>query len=594
MEFPPPDPLTDSFSQTNSLLKRRLRMKETLASAISAVTGLERASIEKTLSIPKDLQHGDVAFPCFSLAKLWKLPPAECSKKLAEMLDLPEQFTHSESNGPYLNFFLDRPAAIENMIQTSLQGSDGQARSARGTIVIDYSGPNISKPFHVGHLRTTIIGFSLCKLFSHLGYKVVGVNHLGDWGTQFGFVYAGCSLWGKPAEDMNELVSRYVEANLLRKSQEAGENLDKPLVNDIARDYFIRLEAGDPEAVDFWKWNLDISKQYYLKTYSRMGITFDSWNGESFYMQFFDSYAQELKDSGLLVESRGAYGIDLGEPLGFARLLTDDGRTLYLTRDLITADYREKTYHPERIIYVVGAPQSLHFKQLREILHRMKRKVAEKIVHIPYGHVPGISTRKLKTGSGDISLDALLEEAHDRAKEAYESAVSKRPEGIDVEKVAEAVGLGAIYFNYLSRTNNKEFHFSWDEALNFKGDTGPYLMYAVARLYSMEEKAKDAGILPNENGDFSRLSEDEAWDLSSILMRFTDVLERTAIDYEPCNVCNYALELAKSISRAYLKLRVVGEEDSGTAQARLTLFIAARETLRSTLEILGITPLERM
>ena len=569
-------------------------MKELLASSISAVTGLEEATVAKALSIPKDLSHGDIAFPCFALAKLWKLSPVECSKKLAEDIALPTGFSRSESNGPYLNFFLERSTAIKKTIQGCLYEDKRQAAPSRGTIVIDYSGPNISKPFHVGHLRTTIIGFSLYKLFARLGYKVVGVNHLGDWGTQFGFVYAGCLLWGKPADDMNELVGRYVEANLLRKSQEAGENLDKPLVNDIARDYFLRLEAEDPEAVEFWKWNLEISKQYYLKTYSRMGITFDSWNGESFYVQFFDSYAKELKDSGLLVESRGAYGVELGEPLGFARLLTDDGRTLYMTRDIITADYRENTYHPERIIYVVGAPQSLHFKQLREILHKMKRQVAEKIIHIPYGHVPGISTRKLKTVSGDISLDALLEEAHERAKEAYESAVSKRPEGIDVEKVAEAVGLGAIYFNYLSRTNNKEFHFSWDEALNFKGDTGPYLMYAVARLYSMEEKAKDAGILPSEHCDFSKLSEDEAWDLSSIVMRYTDVLERTATDYEPCNICNYALELAKSISRAYLQLRVVGEEDIESARARLTLFIAARETLRSTLEILGITPLERM
>ncbi len=569
-------------------------MKKLLASILADATGLEESVVYKALSIPKTIEQGDIAFPCFLLAKSWKLSPDQCSAKLSSMITLPSTFARAECQGAYLNIFLNRETSTRDTTKSILSIQPIPERSNRGTIAIDYSGPNISKPFHVGHLRTTVIGFSLYKLFSHLGFNVIGVNHLGDWGTQFGFVYAGCSLWGKPKDDMNELVSRYVEANLLRKSQEAGGELDKPLVNDIARDYFIRLEAGDPEAVEFWKWNLDISKKYYEKTYARMGITFDSWNGESFYAQFFDQYITELRASGILEESRGAFGVDLGKDLGFARLLTEDGRTLYLTRDLITADYRENTYHPDRIIYVVGAPQALHFKQLREILRKMGRSVAEKIVHISYGHVPGISTRSLKTESGDISLDALLDEAQDRAKEAYESAVSKRPEDVDVEHVAQAVGLGAIYFNYLCRTNNKEFHFSWEEALNFKGDTGPYLMYAVARLHSIEEKAKAVGIEVNVDCDYSCLQETEAWELTSILRRFTEVLEKTAVDYEPCNICNYALDLAKSISRAYLKLRVVGEDNIETARARLTLFVAAREVLTTSLNILGITPLKRM
>lgn len=568
-------------------------MKESLIHILATTTGLAPAAVQKALSTPKSIEHGDIAFPCFLLAKSWGLPPHECAKKLAAEISLPTDFSRTQCSGPYLNFFLDRTRHIEKITRALLTPPTDTSTEKRGTIVVDFSGPNISKPFHVGHLRTTIIGFSLTKLFKHLGYNVVGVNHLGDWGTQFGFVYAGCSLWGKPANDMNELVGRYVEANLLRKSQEAGNDLDKPLVNDIARDYFLRLEAGDPEAKEFWEWNVEVSKKYYEKTYSRMGISFDSWNGESFYVQFFEDYIGKLKQSGVLEESRGAYGVDLG-PLGFARLLTEDGRTLYLTRDLITADYRENTYHPDRIIYVVGAPQALHFKQLREILKTMAHPAADKIFHIPYGHVPGISTRKLKTSSSEISLDALLNESQERAREAYESAVSKRPENVDIEEVATAVGLGAIYFNYLSRTNNKEFHFSWDEALSFKGDTGPYLMYAVARLYSIQEKASALSIEASTDSDFSKLSEDSAWEICSQLSRFEEVLERTAVDYEPCNICNYALELAKSISRAYLELRVVGEQDPQKAQARLTLFVAARQVLCKSLEILGITPLKRM
>lgn len=570
-------------------------MRELLLQAIHAASGLPLELLEKNLNPTKDTKNGDLAFPCFLLAKEWSASPPECAKRLASQITLPPGFSKAEAVGPYLNFFLDRAESLTAVTREVLShGAHYGAKGFGGTIVIDYSAPNISKPFHVGHLRTTIIGFSLYNLFKHLGHHTIGVNHLGDWGTQFGFVYAGCQIWGRPSDDMNELVSRYIDANLLRKAQDDGRDLDKPNVNQIARDYFKRLEAGDAEATEFWKWNLEVSSAYYRRTYARMGIEFDSWNGESFYFQFFEQCTQMLRSSGILENSKGALGVDLGEPLGFARLLTEDGRTLYLTRDVITADYREKTYHPERILYVVGAPQTLHFKQLQAILEKLRHPVAKKVVHIPYGHVPGISTRSMKSDGGDLSLDALLEEAHDRARSAYESEVTKRPEGVNVDDVAEAVGLGAVYFNYLSRTNNKEFHFSWDEALNFKGDTGPYLMYAVARLFSLEEKARADGIVPAAAALGSKLPEPEAWEIGTILSRFPSVLEKTSKDYEPCNLCNYALDLAKAISRAYVKLRVLGEGDREVAQARLTLYVSARSVLALTLRLLGIRVLERM
>jgi arginyl-tRNA synthetase len=570
-------------------------MKDALSKAIQAACQLPLEVIEKNLTPTKDTKLGDLAFPCFLLAKEWGAPPPECAKRLQEAVTLPDGFARMESQGPYLNFFYDRERAISRITEEVISAGERYGSQRHdSTVIVEYSSPNISKPFHVGHLRTTIIGLCLYNLFKHLGYKAVGINHLGDWGTQFGFVYAGCKIWGRPEGDMNEVVTRYVDANLLRKAQDKGEELDKPNVNEIARDYFKRLEARDPEAQEFWKWNLDLSLAYYHKTYSRMGVEFDSWNGESFYMQFFDEYVEKLKKSGILEDSKGALGVDLGEPLGFARLVTEDGRTLYQTRDVITVDYREKTYHPERIIYVVGAPQTLHFKQLKAIMTKLGHPAAEKITHIPYGHVPGISTRKMKGEAGDISLDALLEEAHERAKIAYESEVSKRPEGVDVEDVAEAVGLGAVYFNYLSRTNNKEFHFSWDEALNFKGDTGPYLMYAVARLFSMEERARKEGILPASYASGEKLGEPEAWEIATTLARFPQVLERASQDYEPCGICTYALDLAKAISRAYVKLRVLGEEDLEAARARLTLYVAARTVLAAALKLLGIRPLERM
>jgi arginyl-tRNA synthetase len=570
-------------------------MKDKLITSLQAATNLPVEVLEKNITPTKDTKHGDFAFPCFLLAKEWGAPPPECAKRLAGSISLPTGIAKVECMGPYLNFFLDRTQVISDITAEVLVKGPlfGRAHNS-STIVIDFSAPNIAKPFHIGHLRTTIIGFCLGNLLRHLGHSVVGVNHLGDWGTQFGFVYAGCQLFGKPGDDMNDLVSRYVQANMLRKAQDKCEQLDQPNVNEIARDYFRRLEAGDAEAKSFWQWSLDVSLKYYHKTYDRMGITFEAYTGESFYFQFFDECVATLKASGILEESRGALGVDLGEPLGFARLLTEDGRTLYLTRDVITADYREKTYHPEKIIYVVGAPQTLHFKQLQEIMRRLKHPAAEKIVHIPYGHVPGISTRKLAAEAGDLSLDGLLEDAHDRAREAYQSEVSKRPEGVDVEEVAEAVGLGAIYFNYLCRTNNKEFHFNWEEALNFKGDTGPYLMYAVARLHSMEERAKAEGITVGKCADGARLPESEAWEIASLLGKFPDVLQRTASELEPCTICNYALDLAKAISRAYVKLRVLGEPDREIAAARLALYVSARTVLSLALKILGIRPLNRM
>lgn len=570
-------------------------MKDQLIHALHTASNLPLEVIEKNLGPTKDTKLGDLAFPCFLLAKEWGTPPPECAKKLQSLVTLPVGFAKAEAMGPYLNFFYDREASLARITTEVISSGAGYGTRKRdATVVIDFSGPNISKPFHVGHLRTTIIGWCLYNTFKHLGYNVVGVNHLGDWGTQFGFVYAGCQIWGRPGNNMNDLVGRYVDANLLRKEQDQGKSLDQPNVNEIARDYFKRLEAGDPEALEFWDWNMLVSKSYYEQIYARMGIHFDSWNGESFYIQFNDAFTTKLRESGILTESRGALGVDLGEPLGFARLLTEDGRTLYQTRDAITADYRERTYQPERILYVVGAPQTLHFKQLKAIFEKLNPPLAEKIVHIPYGHVPGISTRKMKGDAGDISLDALLDDAHERAKTAYESEVSKRPEGIDVEMVAENVGLGAVYFNYLCRTNVKEFHFSWDEALNFKGDTGPYLMYAVARLYSMEERARAEGIIVSNTTNGAKLPEPEAWEIATILSRFSAVLNRTASDYEPCNICNYALDLAKAISRAYVKLRVLGEDDHETAQARLNLFVAARTVLAASLKLLGIKPLERM
>lgn len=578
-------------------------MSENLVKEIARITASEESLISKNLTATKDSKLGDLALPCFIFAKALKLSPPEIAKKLAAELKLPADISKVEAVGPYLNFFLNRSTAAKNILSEIFSKKEDfgkKSEFADKTILVEYSSPNIAKPFHIGHLRTTIIGFALYNCFRQLGYKTVSINHLGDWGTQFGFVYAGCKFWGKPKQDSVEaLVELYVDANLLRKNQEAGtvpeEHKSLPDANQTARDYFIRLENGDREATDFWKWCIDISLEYLKKLYARIGISFDSYLGESFYIPMFPKYAEDLKSRKIMTESRGAWGVDLGEKLGFARLLTEDGRSLYLTRDLITADYREQTYHPDKILLIVGAPQILHFKQLLGILEKINHPVAKKITHIPYGHVPGISTRKMKSDSDeDLSLSGLLDDAEERALQAYQTAVTKKPSEVDEAEVAKAVGLGAIFYNYLSRTNIKDFHFNWEEALNFQGDTGPYLQYALARLFSISEKAEQAGLKPNLEFSEDRLNDAEIYSLVNHLGKFPAILEKTSTDYEPNNIAQYSCDLAKMLSKNYKSMRVIGEADADTAQARLAVFEASKTVLSLCLKLLGIPALRKM
>lgn len=570
---------------------------------ISAVTAAApefgAENVRAALVRSTDLRRADVALPCFLPAKNWRISPPEAAKRLAAALTLPASFSKVEIVGPYLNFFFDRPTLVKNTLPSLLGAGENVGRRPQRDekILVDYSHPNIAKEFHVGHLRTTLIGLSLVRIFSHLGYETIGINHLGDWGTQFGFVHAGCELWGRPADaDVDSLVDVYIKASALRKAQDAGqvpaEDADKPNVNEMARDYFKRLEAGEAAAVEFWRWCLDISMRYFKTMYARLDITFDYYTGESFYQDKMAAVEEELRASGLLEESRGALGVDLGKELGFARIFTEDGRSLYITRDIAAAYYRHKTFNPQRILYVVAHAQSLHFKQLIGVLKRMQHPVAERMVHVAFGFVPGMKTR---TG-GAISLREYLDEAHERALAAYRQEVTKRPEGLDEEKVAEAVAIGATYFYFLSHSNIKDFNFSWREALNFQGDSGAYVQYALARLYSIEAKARESGIelaASPEALQFQLLVEDEAHELVVLLGQFDAVVDRAAAEYEPSHIAAYVLEIARAFARAYANLRVVGETRE-LALARLALFRATRLVLRQGLHLIGVPTIERM
>jgi arginyl-tRNA synthetase len=568
-----------------------------LITVLATALQVEPSLIEQHLTRSKTIEHGEWSLPCFPFARGTAKKPHELAQELATSLPLPSGIGAIKPVGPYLNFYVDRQKFARDTVGRILSEKleTGRLKTKQSRIVIDYSSPNIAKVFHVGHLRTTLIGQALYRVFQHCNHDVIGINHLGDWGTQFGFVWAGKELWGLPSTaSVDDLVDIYVKAAALRKAQEKGdvspEDQDKPDVNEMARDYFLRLESNEPEAVAFWRWCLDISLTYFKAIYQRLGIEFDYYTGESFYRTMLGDVENVIRESGILEDSEGAQGVSLNGENGFVRIFAEDGRSLYITRDIAAAFYRHTTFHPEKTLYVVGAAQSLHFQQLKGILEKLNHPAAEEIVHVPFGNVPGMKTRD----GGAISLQGYLQEAKERALNAYREEVEKRPVGLDEDMIAEQVAIGATYFYFLSHSNIKDFHFSWKQALNFQGDSGPYLQYALSRLHGIERRAREQGIELNEDYlQTSHLTDDTAHELVVLLSRFDEVLTKVRETYEPSLLAAYALDIARTFSKAYQKLRVV-DEDEPVAQARLALFRAVRYVLHLSLHLIGVPPVERM
>ena len=576
----------------------KLELKRRLAKALAEVSSLSEDALAVFIEQPKNREHGDLAFPCFSLAKQLKLPPPACAAKLAGEVSLPEGFDRVIALGPFLNFRFERGAFVQHAVDKILSGESPAAPSLPvGTkVLVEYSSPNIAKPFHVGHLRATLIGNSLDRVYRRLGYPTESINHLGDWGTQFGFVWAGCKLWGKPSEpSVAALVELYRKATSLKEQQEALLKAGTPLaddeqdVNALARGYFIDLERGEPAAVEFWQWCLDISLVYLKDTYERLGVRFDHYTGESFYSDKLDAVREDIERAGILKHSDGALGVDLGDDGGFARIATPDGRSLYLTRDLAAAKYRAETFHFTKALYVVGAPQALHFQQIKGVLKQLGCSYADDIEHVAFGHVMGMKTRG---EGGAIELNHFLDEAFELSLAAYREQVSKRPVGLDEHTVAEGVARAALVFSTLNRSRLKDVHFSWEHALAFQGDSGPYMLYALARVNGVKEKALEAG-LSSSTLDVGDLTEEVAFELASVLADFDAILALTIKDNEPAHLAAYGLEIGKAFSRAYNELKVVGEEKQKAA-SRLALFEATGKVLREVIELLGMKPLERM
>lgn len=563
------------------------QLKRQLAENISKVSDLNSETVFNLLEKPKNPSFGDLAFPCFQIAKSLKTDPKSAAEILKDKLQLPESFSEVSQAGPFLNFKFVKEKFIENVVGAALEPP---VAANNKTVIVEYSSPNIAKPFHVGHLRTTLIGNCLARVYKELGYQTISINHLGDWGTQFGFVWAGCELWGKPeTPSVKSLVELYKKATSLREDQEKNGIKDgEQDVNEMARSYFVDLEEGKDYAVDFWKMCLEVSLEYLKAAYDRLNVSFDHYTGESFYSDKLESTQKALEKAGLLKESKGALGVDLGEKLGFARTYTPDGRSLYLARDIATVFYREKEFNFDKLLYVVGIPQTLHFEQLIEILKKLENKSVDKIEHVGFGHVMGMKTRG---EGGVIELDEFLDEAYERALTAYHEQVSKRPEGVDDKLVAKNVSLAAIVFSNLNKSRIKDVHFSWEHALAFQGDSGPYVLYAYARINSIKERAKVAGL--EQSFDAKLLVEDSAYQLVSIIDEFESTLKLVVRDNEPAHLTSYLLELAKAVSKAYQDLKVV-DEDKELAESRLKLFGKAQEILGKGIELLGLNVLDRM
>ncbi len=563
-----------------------------IAEFVSQETGLSVEEVARGIEIPRDPKWGDYAFPCFSLAKVKRKSPQALAGEIAGKFQAGRFLTQCTPEGAYLNFRIRREAWAEIVLKQIFFGEQEYGKSQEGkgkTVLVEFSSPNIAKPFHVGHLRSTIIGNSLCEIFERLGYRVIRLNHLGDWGKQFGEVITGFKHWGSPKQ---------LEAHPLRHLFEVysrfhSESDIHPELHEEARAWFKKLEKGEAEARQLWERFREISVEEFKRLYSFLRVSFDSYDGESFYQDRLPELVERLRNSGLLVESQGAWIVPL-EDYGLppALILKKDEATLYLTRDIAAAEYRFQRWNFEKLMYVVGAPQKLHFQQLFKVLELMGYDWNRRLVHVDFGHVLGMSTRRGEV----IFLQDVIDEAVQRAErvieergEDKEARIGKIPEG-ERKKIARAVGLGAIIFNDLRTRRSKDVEFDWDRILGFEGATGPYCQNAHVRCCGILRKYP--GVV-TEKVDFTVLSSDEEFDLIKRLGELPEVTRRAAEEYEPSVAAGFMLELAMSLNVFLARYRVLGEEDSVT-RARILLIHGIKAVLSACLKMLGMEVLERM
>lgn len=559
--------------------------KELIASELAKVIdSLDQDAILNLLEQPKSSDLGDIAFPAFSLAKVERKAPQAIAADIAEKIDQ-SAFEKVVATGPYVNFFLDKSKISDQVIKSVIEaGADyGQQDEGHGqNITIDLSSPNIAKPFSVGHLRSTVIGDALSNIFRKMGYNTIKINHLGDWGKQFGLLMVAYKKWGSKeaveANPIDELLKLYVRIN--------AEIENDPELDDEGRLWFKKLEDGDPEATELWQWFRDESLVEFNRIYKLLGVEFDSLNGEAFYNDKMDEAVQILEDKGLLKESKGASIVELDDVnLPPAMIKKSDGATLYITRDIATAIYRARTYNFVKNIYAVGQEQSNHFRQLKAVLKKMGFDWSDDMVHVDFGLVTK-NRQKLSTRKGNIILlEPTLQEAISRAKAQIEE---KNPELENKEEVAHAVGVGAVKFYDLKTDRRNGYDFDLEAMVSFEGETGPYVQYAYARIQSILRKAN---FTPSTDATYS-LSDPESWEIIKLLQDFSRVVKRAAENYDPSLIAKYAIHLAQAFNKYYAHTRILDE--SPERESRLALSYSTAVVLKEALRLLGVDAPEKM
>lgn len=563
-------------------------MKDKIIELITnSIEELDKETVARILEIPPQEDMGDFAFPCFQLAKTFRKAPNLIAEDVAGKIQESDFVSKVTAMGPYVNFFIDREMFVKQMLeQVSVDNFGGSDIGCGKTICIDYSSPNVAKNFHVGHLRTTLIGNSIYLIFKKLGYQVERINHLGDWGTQFGKLIVAYKKWGsKEAVEQNgisELMKIYV------KFHEEAEKDDT--LNDEARAWFVKMEQGDSEALSIWEWFKDISLIEYKRIYELLDVDFDSYTGESFYRDKTGAVVDELKEKGMLEESQGAFIVDLEKyDMSPCLIMKKDGSSIYATRDLAAVFYRKNTYDFDKCIYVTGMEQKLHFAQVFKVVELMGYDWAkEDLIHVPYGLV-SLEGGKLSTRSGNIIYaEDILRESVSKIKEVIED---KNPDLKDKEEVAKMVGIGAIIFNDLYNQRIKDVTFSWEKIHSFDGETGPYVQYTYARAASVLRKTGITEI--DEDVDSSLLTDEASVTLLKELIRFPEVVQTAAQRLEPSVVARFVMSVAQAFNHFYHENQC-NVEDENLKRARVKLVIIAKKAIKDGLALLGMKCPEQM
>ena len=557
------------------------------------IDGLTAEEIEQMIEIPADEKMGDYAFPCFRLAKILRKAPPLIATDIAAGVPNDGLFEKVENVNAYVNFYLSRERFVGDIVKEVGEKKENFTKSNKGegkTVIVEFSSPNIAKPFHIGHIRSTVIGNSIYKIFDELGYNTVRINHLGDYGTQFGKMISAYRRWGN-REDVEKEPIKTLLSYYTKFHEEAEKD---PSLEQEARDIFARLEKGEPEETELWQWFRDESLKEFTRVYKMLGIEFDSYAGESFYSDKMPRILDELKEKGLLQESQGAQIVDL-EKYGMppALVTKSDGSTLYITRDIAAAVYRKEHYDFYKNIYVVASQQNLHFQQWFKIVELLGYDWAGDCVHVPFGMV-SLKDGVMSTRKGRV---VFLEDVLNRAVEKTREIIEEKGVATDnIDETAAQVGIGAVMFNELSNNRIKDYVFDWDKVLNFEGETGPYVQYTHARACSLMRKAGEeltAKAEKLEGFDASLICSDRAYELAKLIYRMPEVIQEAADKYEPSVITRHIIDIAQAFNRFYQSERIVTDDEAATV-SRLALVICAKTAISNGLALLGIQAPERM